>query len=181
MVESGDSDAVAGMLECVLPLDQHNHKIWLSPQKTVTAITAELLFPRVAHAYGSWVLPPPTSPQVLCLEPWGCCSTQVGGDLGGSGWDLSLISFLPCAVTSVSPAQHCLGRPGSPQLGTIQTLQLWPGMWWQDRASSKQVPWCGIWVRKHIVDDGKLEQSGEFSGINPLTCSLFYGLQSSYK
>lgn len=153
----------------------------LTAKSRATAIAAELLFPRAAHACGSWVLPPPTSPQVLCLEPWGCCSTRVGGDLGGPGWDLSLISAVPCAVTSVSPAQRCLGRQGSPQLGTIQTLQLWPGVWWQDRASSKQVPRCQIWVRKHVGDGGKLQQSREFSGINPLPCSLFYGLQSSYK
>lgn len=64
----GGSGAVAGMSGHALPLDQQKLKVWLSLQKSrVTAIVAELLLLKAVHAFGSWMLPSPNSPQVLCL------------------------------------------------------------------------------------------------------------------
>lgn len=108
------------------------------------------------------------------------------GDLGGLDWDLSLLSAVACGVPLAFSV--LLGQAGlSPAVhAPIEMLQLRPGTWQQGRASGKQAPRHGTshhgnQVRKQVGDDGKRQQSREFSGTDPLPCSLFYGLQSYYK
>lgn len=165
------------MSERGLPLEQHKRKVWLSLGK---AERQQLLrgwsFPGFSMGLDPGCCP-------LLTAPWGSCTSWVGTttvdeDLGGVGWDLSLLLL----YLEASPwlPQCCWGRQGCLQLRMVPSTCCGSGWGAGDEAERLASGQHGValltrgnQVRKHFGEDGTLQQSWEFGGIDPLPCSLW--------